>query len=117
MNSIIIEERPSEATTYYFEVVRGEKKIGRGRLIVAQNSLHNKPFGLLEDIKVEDHLQNQGIGTQLINAIITKAKTLGCYKLIATSRFEREKVHQWYKKLGFIHTSKGFRMNFDYNKL
>jgi GNAT superfamily N-acetyltransferase len=111
MNTIIIEERKNETTTHYFSLVKHEKEIGRARLIVAKNSLHENPFGLLEDVFVLENFQGKGYGTKILKAVITKAKEIGCYKLIATSRFERELVHGLYEKIGFVHTSKAFRMN------
>jgi len=37
----------------------------------------------------------------------------GCYKLIATSRTSRPKVHELYQRLGFENHGVEFRMNFD----
>ena len=111
MDSIIIEEREKESTVYYFSIFQQERKIARARLLVGKNDLHEKPFGLLEDVFVLENFQGKGYGTKILNAVITKAKEIGCYKLIATSRFERELVHSLYEKIGFVHTSKAFRMN------
>ncbi len=113
MDTITIEARPNEATTYYFEAVRNGEMIGRARLIVAHNGLHKEPFGLIEDLNVTEAYQNQGVGTKLLNKVILKAKDLGCYKLTCTSRLSRKRLHIWYEKIGFTHTSKGFRMNLE----
>ena len=55
----------------------------------------------LEDLFVDEALRGQGVGTELLNMVIAEAKNLGCYKLVATSRHEREGVHKMYEKNGF----------------
>lgn len=95
-----------------FWMEKDQKEAGRAYLYLLKNDLHKEPFGLLEDVYVEEKYQKKGIGTQLVKAIIKEAKKLGCYKLIATSRYSRPKVHQWYSKLGFKDRGKEFRIDF-----
>ncbi len=87
-------------------------EIGRGFLYLMYNDLHKEPFGLIEDVFVDEQYRGQGLGTRLVEAIIEEAKERKCYKLLCTSRYAREKVHAWYKKLGFEDYGKEFRMNF-----
>ena len=44
---------------------------------------------------------------------MSAAREAGCYKLIATSRTSRPKVHELYQRLGFESHGVEFRMNFD----
>jgi len=97
-----------------FHIEREGKEVAYAYLYLIYNA-HKRPFGLVESIFVDEEFQRQGIGTKLINTIIAEAKKLNCYKLFATSRFEREKVHEWYIRIGFKEWDKGFRMNFDRN--
>jgi GNAT superfamily N-acetyltransferase len=88
--------------------------VGRAYLYVIENE--NRPgqkYGILGEVMVDEELRGQGIGTDLVKAVIEKAKDIGCYKLLADSRFEREKVHGWYEKLGFTKHGYGFRMDFE----
>ena len=94
-----------------FFVEKDGEEVGRAYLFMMPNSLHQRPFGLLEDIFVKEEFRKQGIGTELVKTVIEFAK-LNCYKLIGTSRHSREKVHQWYEKLGFKNHGLEFRMNF-----
>lgn len=94
-----------------FELVDGEKKIGRIYLYLIKNDLHDKPYGLLEDLLVEESCRGSGLGKQLVQTVIEEAKKLGCYKLIGTSRNARSEVHGFYKKLGFEEYGKEFRMD------
>ena len=101
-----------QATGILFEIMDGEFQIARGHLYILGNGQHQRPFGLMEDIFVHEKHRGRGLGTQIIEAIVEAARTAGCYKLIATSRDEREKVHNLYRELGFQVQGLEFRMNF-----
>lgn len=107
-----MKEQSSTATSYKFTVERDGKIAGRASLFLISNELHEKPYGLLEDVFVELSFRKEGIGTELTQAVIQKAKDLGCYKLVATSRNERPKVHEMYEKFGFTKYGVAFRMDF-----
>lgn len=88
------------------------KEVARAYLYIIRNDLHKKPFGLLEDVFVDENFRGQGLGTQIINKVIEETKKNKCYKLIATSRHSRPKVHELYKRLGFKDHGIEFRMDF-----
>lgn len=77
-----------------------------------QNDLHQEPFGLMEDVYVDESQRGEGLGTQLVNEIVAAAKEEGCYKLIATSRDSRPNVHELYRHLGFLDHGREFRIDF-----
>lgn len=85
--------------------------VGRAFLYLINNDLHQQPYALLEDVYIEEEYQGMGNGTKIVQLAIQKAKELECYKIIGTSRNSREKVHQFYNKLGFEAYGKEFRMN------
>lgn len=90
------------------------REIGRGTLYVMYNDLHpenGRPFGLMEDIYVEEAFRGTGIGTKIVNSVIEAAKEHNCYKLIGQCRYGKEKVHELYQKLGFKDHGKNFRMD------
>jgi GNAT superfamily N-acetyltransferase len=93
-------------------VMKDSKEIGRAYLYLLTNDLHEKPFGFMEDVFVEEEHRKSGIGTLLVNALIEEAKKRGCYKLVGTSRLERPKVHELYTRIGFKDWGKEFRMDF-----
>lgn len=96
-----------------FSVIREGREIGHAYLYLMTNDLHSSPFGLLEDVFVEEKHRDQGIANELVSAVFSKARTLHCYKLLATSRSDgsRESVHRWYKRLGFREHGTEFRMD------
>lgn len=96
-----------------FSVMRDGKEVGHAYLYILHNDLHERPFGLLEDVYVADDYRGQGVATELLEAVLEKARAT-CYKLIATSRNDgtREHIHNWYIKLGLTDYGKEFRINF-----
>lgn len=88
------------------------KVVGRAFLYVMTNDLHKRPFGLLEDVFVEPDHRGGEIGTTLVKRVIAEAKRRRCYKLIATSRHARDRVHALYARLGFTDHGTEFRMDF-----
>jgi GNAT superfamily N-acetyltransferase len=106
-----MKEKIFPSNYYKFEYILEGKIIGRAFLFLVYNDLHPKPYGLLEDVFVEEKYRGKGIGKELVKRVIEKARELGCYKLIATSRFERENVHRLYENLGFKKWGYEFRID------
>ena len=94
-----------------FAVVENDREVARAYLYLMHNDLHTKPFGLLEDVYVIENKRGEGLGTKLVEQLMEEAKNQECYKLIATSRKSRPKVHQLYKRLGFEEYGLEFRIN------
>ena len=87
------------------------QEVGRAYLYILKNDLHEEPFGLIEDVFVNEDFRDQGMGKFLICKAIKIATEHNCYKIIATSREERQEVHKLYKKLGFEKYGIEFRVN------
>lgn len=104
------EARRAEGTRFSIESASGE--IARAYLYIMHNDLHDKPFGLLEDVYVDESQRGSGMGTRLVREVIEAARVAKCYKLIATSRTSRPKVHELYERLGFNNHGIEFRMDF-----
>lgn len=88
------------------------KEVARAYLYLISNDLHPKPYGLMEDVFVEESFRGRGYGTTIVNALIDEARQR-CYKLIATSRYSRTNVHELYQRLGFNDWGKEFRIDFE----
>jgi GNAT superfamily N-acetyltransferase len=95
-----------------FSAEINDKEVGRALLYILLNNLHKEPFGFLEDVYVDENLRGKGIGTQLLNQVINEAKRRGCYKVVATSRYERPEVHKLYERIGFKRQGIEFRLDF-----
>ena len=94
-----------------FSVSHAGAEVARAYLYVMTNDLHDAPFGLLEDVFVAESERGSGLGTALVNEVVAAAREAGCYKLVATSRASRPKVHELYERLGFENYGLEFRMN------
>ena len=93
------------------EIRRSGKPIGRIYLYVIKNDLHKRPYGLLEDLFVDEKVRGQGIGTRLVNAAVEEARKRKLYKLVGTSRTQRARLHEFYKRIGFKKYGLEFRMD------
>ena len=104
-----IQAKTADPQGIRFSIVEEEQEIARAYLYIMHNDLHHEPFGLLEDVYVNERKR---IGTKLVQQVIEAAQEQDCYKLIATSRKSRPKVHQLYKRLGFQEQGLKFRIDF-----
>ena len=105
-----INKKEVKASGIKFFIEKDGTEVARAFLYIMENNLHKEPFGFLEDLFVDESLRGQGIGTELLNMVILEAKNQGCYKLVATSRHERELVHKMYEKAGFENFGIEFKM-------
>jgi ribosomal protein S18 acetylase RimI-like enzyme len=55
----------------------------------------------IEDVIVDEAAAGQGIGAKLVDAMLARARELGCATVDLTSRPSREAANHLYKKLGF----------------
>jgi len=94
-----------------FSISCDGREIARAYLYVMKNDLHETPFGLLEDVYADESVRGSGLGTRLVREVVRAAREAGCYKLIATSRTSRRKVHDLYRRLGFGDHGIEFRMD------
>ena len=94
-----------------FSISRDGTEVARAYLYLISNDLHDEPFGLMEDVFVDDSQRGEGLGTSLVQELVAAAKENGCYKLIATSRDSRPKVHELYRRLGFSDHGREFRID------
>jgi len=108
---VTVTETPRTPLGIRVAVVDGAAEIGRAFLYVMYNDLHAEPFGFLEDVFVDERHRRRGVGAILVEQVVATAKAHGCYKLIATSRIARSRVHEMYERLGFSARGIEFRMD------
>lgn len=93
------------------EIKEEKKVVGRVFLYVIKNDLHKRPYGLLEDLFVNETFRGQGLGKALLAKVLAEAKRLKLYKIVGTSRASRTAVHAMYIKFGFKKYGYEFRIN------
>ena len=107
---VMITEEKHTTPAFRFSITRDDTSIAHAWLYLVHNDLHSEPFGLLEDLWVDEAHRGQGIASELLGHVVEKAKSAQCYKLIANSRSERTHVHQLYEKIGFKKWGHEFRL-------
>lgn len=85
---------------------------GRARLYVIKNDLHEKPYGLLEDVFVHEDFRSNGVARNLVESIVEKARYLDCYKIIASvDRTTNNHAYGLYMDIGFFNWCQEIRMD------
>jgi len=101
----------SKGIKYSFKDENGTE-IAHAFLYLMKNELHDKPFGLLEDLYVHEDHRGKGLSKQIMQDLLNDAEKL-CYKLLCTSRFEKESIHEMYeKKYNFKKWGYSFRIDY-----
>ena len=75
--------------------------------VSASSYLHNDLTGRIIALVVSRESRRRGIGARLIAEAEKNLIQRGITRVTVTARFEREKAHQFYEKLGYART--GFR--------
>jgi GNAT superfamily N-acetyltransferase len=73
---------------------------------------HCSPFAVVEYVVVDDKERRKGIGRELMEAVIERARKAGCYKIMLTSDSRRDAAHAFYESLGFEASARGYRLYF-----
>ncbi len=109
-------EVKKEGYAVKFAAKEGEKVFGWAYLYLIFNDRHAEPYGLMENVYVEQEFRGKGIGTALVKKVIAEAKTRGCYKIICAANLDNERVHQMYQREGFKKQGFEFRLDFTESK-
>ena len=64
----------------------------------------------VEAVRVSSTHRGKGIGTQLFNYEINRAKEKGCYVVQLTTDKQRPRAVQFYESLGFVATHEGMKL-------
>ena len=108
-----IQKKEINATGVKLYVEQNGYEVARTYLYLLTNDLHDRPFGLMEDVFVIEPLRGQGYGSKLVETLVEEAKVRGYYKLICTSRHTKPEVHELYEILGFKNHGLEFRMDLE----
>ena len=112
MNHTKLKQKTINTRGIRFSLELKGREVARAYLYIFHNDLHKQPVGYLEDVFVDENLRGQGLGAQIINKVIEEAKRNKCYKIVATSRHSKPKVHKLYERLGFENHGIEFRIDF-----
>lgn len=66
---------------------------------------------IIESVRVSSKARGQNIGTILMKEAIAQAKAAGCKLVQLTSDKRRTRAHLFYRRLGFLQTHEGFKLD------
>ncbi len=88
--------------------------VGSFALLIVDNIGHlGAPSAIVEDVVVDPARHGMGIGRQMMQFAMQKARDKGCYKLMLSSNARRERAHSFYESLGFERHGFSFRVELD----
>lgn len=64
----------------------------------------------VESVRVASHLRGQGIGAEMMQWAIARARERGCYLMQLTSHKSRVDAHRFYERLGFTKSHIGMKI-------
>ena len=65
----------------------------------------------IEGVRVHKDFRSHGIGKQLFERLIEKAKQRGCHLIQLTTDKSRPEAYRFYHKLGFVNSHDGFKLH------
>ena len=88
----------------------GESVVGTvDELVVANLTHRGQPWAIVENMVVDEAQRRHGVGSQLMNEVLNRARTAGCYKIQLLSRKVRTEAHAFYRSMGFEESAVGLR--------
>ena len=70
-------------------------------------------FAVMEDVVVAENCRGRGIGTALLEAADSFARSRGCgYAIVVSSGFRKD-AHRFYEKQGYTEDVWGFRKGYE----
>jgi GNAT superfamily N-acetyltransferase len=86
--------------------------VGALAIVVVPNVAHQgRPYGLIENVVVDESVRGRGYGEMLMREAIETARRAGCYKVSLFSNKRRLDAHRFYEGLGFDARHEGFRLD------
>ena len=67
----------------------------------------------IESVHVHPDWRARGIGTELMEAAIARARAAGCYRVQLTSNEVRHDAHRFYERLGLTASHLGFKLSLE----
>jgi len=78
-----------------------DQSLGVAICMIGFSSFRGKPLINVHDIAVRPAARGQGVGRQLLNAVETEARQLGCCKVTLEVRSDNARAKHLYQSVGF----------------
>jgi ribosomal protein S18 acetylase RimI-like enzyme len=84
--------------------------VGTLDLLIVANLTHGgAPWGVIENVVVDESARRSGVGGTLIEDAVRRCTDAGCYKIQLLSNKRRTAAHEFYRNVGFEAVAEGFR--------
>jgi len=90
----------SPATDLFIAIDDGGTIVGAATLVTFRIPTGMRAW--IEDVVVDEAGRGQGVGTALTDAMVERARELGCRTVDLTSRPSRESANRMYQRAGFV---------------
>jgi GNAT superfamily N-acetyltransferase len=104
------EEVLSDPRRVYLVAEEDDRLVGTADLVLLPNLTHGaRPIAFVDNVVVTTDRRGAGVGRALMDDIMRRAETEGCYKVQLLSANGRSRAHAFYEGLGFEASSRGYR--------
>jgi len=79
----------------------GQRVVGFGSLTIKSNLWNEAFVGFVDEMVVDGAHRGRGIGTQILDHLISWAHERGCNRIELDSAFHRKDAHTFYERRGF----------------
>jgi GNAT superfamily N-acetyltransferase len=88
------------------------RPVGTVDLLVVENLTHGgQPWAIVENVVVDAAARRLGVGRALMAEAERLSREASCYKLQLLSHQRRTWAHEFYRRLGYEETARGFRLH------
>lgn len=101
MLRVVYERALGSPMQHHICAVQDNIVVGMGSLSINNNLWREGYLGYIEELIVDERFRKQGIGTQLLEHLVSVAKNQGCRCVELDAAFQREEAHRFYEKRGF----------------
>ena len=101
LKSAILEELKNEKLGIFLIARKDERSVGFAAIVFTWTLEHGGIVAWLEELYVLPELRNDGIGTQLVDAVIAETTKLGCRAIDLEVEEEHKRAEHLYKRKGF----------------